>query len=263
MSHNFLKITLPVHTLFIVSLYLMPQYLQLQDIFIWCTLWVLICGFGIAIGYHRLLSHKSFECSKGVRRLLAGLGALAGQGSPVFWVATHRGRHHPYADRDGDPHSPSRGRFHAFMGWQMYFSEKDFSLRHATDILRDPWLKTMSLHYYKLYWVFLILTAAFDWRLFMMAIVPSLVLAYHQENTVNLVSHLPGFGYRNFQTEDASNNHKLLALLTWGQALHNNHHKYPNRYDFSVREGEVDLAAVLIRFYFTKKKLVHQESRVG
>lgn len=254
LSHNFMKVTLPVHCLFVLSLYFMPTHLSWFHVATWLPLWTLISGLGIAVGYHRLLSHRSFQCSLWTRRILALLGSLAGQGSPAFWVATHRGLHHPYSDTDRDPHTPKKGAFHAFFGWQLRFSEKDFSIRHCTDIVRDPFLKALSLHYYKIYWLLLALMFLVDSGFFLFGLVPVLVFSIHQENLVNWLSHTPGFGYRNFEIDDQSNNHRIFAMITWGQALHNNHHKYPNRYNFSVKKGEIDPSALLIDYILRGKQ---------
>lgn len=257
LSHNFLKVTLPVHGLFLISLFVIPRFGEFFHFFSFLLLWVLISGFGMAVGYHRLLSHRSFECHNAVKRLLAFFGALAGQGSPIFWVATHRGLHHAYSDSLKDPHTPCKGAWNSFIGWQMNFSDADFSVRHCVDILRDPFLKFLSIQYYRIYWVVLGVCLLVSWKFFFCALLPALVLGIHQENIVNLVSHTPGFGYRNFQTEDNSNNSQSLAFFTWGQALHNNHHKFPNRFDFACKESEFDPAATLIRLFIPvpKKKL--------
>ncbi len=247
-SENFRKITLPVHGLFVISIIFIRDHFHWSHPLIWFSMWFFISGLGVAIGYHRLLSHKAFTAPLFVKRLLAVLGCMAGQGSPIFWVATHRGRHHPHSDKKGDPHSPVHGRFHAFIGWQIHFSERDFSLRHATDLLRDPVVSFISRHYYLFYWFTFGAISWFFPESFLFGVIPGAIWNIHQENIVNLFCHLKGWGTRNFDLDDHSNNISWLALLTWGQALHNNHHKFPSHATFAHSKGEFDPCSLLIPF---------------
>jgi fatty-acid desaturase len=203
--------------------------------------WALFSGFGIAIGYHRLLSHRAFVTSRFWERTLASFGILAGEGSPVSWVATHRGLHHPFADQEKDPHSPRHGFFHAYMGWQISVTKEDVNPRHAIDVVRDPFLRFISMRYYLVYWTVLAVFFAVSWRLALFAVVPAMVISLHQENIINSICHMPRFGYRNFNLKDDSTNIWPLGILFWGQGFHNNHHRFPRSYNFGVHWWEIDV----------------------
>lgn len=240
LSENIRKVTLPLHVLGVASvgfLFWSGEWSRLWGSLIF---WFLFSGLGLAIGYHRLLSHSAFETSLWIKRSLAFLGLFAGQGAPVFWVATHRSLHHPFSDSTGDPHSPREGWFHSYIGWQFFFDRSRFNPRHAVDLLRDPFLKAISLYYHRIYWLFVALIFLFDWRLGFGSLIPGMILSYHQENIVNTFCHHPSFGYRRFETGDRSRNIWILGLLFWGQALHNNHHRYPKKWNFSACWWEID-----------------------
>ncbi len=265
-SENFKKLTIPMHLLFLLSLAGMPSGFRIYHPLIWVLVWFLVSGLGIAIGYHRLLSHKAFATDIWIKRLLAYFGCLAGQGSPIFWVATHRGLHHPYSDQEKDPHSPKKGWFHSFIGWQIYFSNRDFKIRYAADLLRDPYISFFSRYYYHIYWGTLGLLALASPSIFLFGFVPAAMWAIHQENIVNLLCHLGKVGYRNYDLPDDSSNIAWLGALTWGQSLHNNHHKFPRRYNFAIEPDEFDLCGlvvpVLMKKGFEGKQCLNQKDTV-
>lgn len=246
LSENIRKVTLPMHGLFILGLVWLSSSHEWSRLLWAIPIWAVISGLGIAIGYHRLLSHRAFETSTFIRRALGLIGVYAGQGSPVFWIATHRGLHHPFSDQAQDPHSPEHGLFHAFIGWQLDFDRTRFSPRMAVDILRDPFLKLISIHYHKVFWSLPLLVALFDWRFALGSLVPAMILSTHQENFVNMLCHIEGLGYRNFETPDKSNNIWILGILFWGQALHNNHHRHPKRWNFATERFEFDPCSLIV-----------------
>ena len=247
LSENFRKITIPIHLLFFCSLYLLfIKKVEGFNVIGFLIFWSIFSGLGIAIGYHRLLSHKSFKCKVFVKRALATFGLFAGQGSPIFWTATHRGLHHPYSDTKKDPHSPQNGFFHSFIGWQLSFGKKDFNIKHAIELVRDPYLKFISMQYHKIYWLFVVGSLLIDWKFALLTIIPAMILATHQENIVNTFCHLKKLGYRNFNTNDYSNNIWLFGIIFWGQGLHNNHHKYPRFWNFAVKWWEFDPCSLII-----------------
>lgn len=246
LSENIRKITIPLHLAGVASLVYLFRTNEWSRLWWSLLFWSIISGLGIAIGYHRLLSHRAFETSPLIRRLLAFFGVFAGQGSPVFWTATHRGLHHPFSDQDRDPHSPRRGFFHAFIGWQLFFDRTQFSPRHALHVIRDPALRWISLHYHEVYWGGVIFALLVNWRMALGSLVPAMILSCHQENFVNAVGHLRSMGYRNFELPDDSNNIWILGVLLWGQALHNNHHRYPKRWNFAVRPWEFDPCSLIV-----------------
>lgn len=199
-------------------------------------MWPLVCGLGIAVGYHRVFSHKTHKLPAWKENVLLFLGALAAQGGPVFWVAMHRGYHHPYADTERDLHSPvAHSKFYAFMGWIYKLNENNntVNIKYSVDLLRKPNFVWFHHHSLKVLWITPIVIALFDWRLALTACCLTALIASMQDNIVNVYGHIKGwFGYRNFETKDNSQNNPLLGYLLWGQGWHNNHHADPKSYDF-------------------------------
>tara|TARA_B100000749_G_scaffold280455_1_gene276688 strand:+ start:124831 stop:125604 length:774 start_codon:yes stop_codon:yes gene_type:complete len=211
--------------------------------------WVLISGCGVAVGYHRLLCHNSFKCSTFSRRLLAVLGCLGCEGSPLFWVALHNGYHHSHPDTERDYHSPRFGWASSYLLWQFKLSKTDVSFRAARHLTKDPFIKFLHVHYYKVVWGVVLVMALVSWKMALYGLLIPMFWSLHQEGLVNTFCHLKSWGYRNYETKDNSNNLKLLGLLTWGQALHNNHHAFPNKYNYAMKGLELDPAVPLVHLF--------------
>ena len=200
------------------------------------VMWALISGLGIAVGYHRVFSHRTHKLPAWKENILLFFATFAGQGSPIFWVALHRGYHHPYADTERDSHSPVvHGRYHAFIGWFIANTEakNTINLKYAVDLLRKSNVVWFHTQHYRLLWAVPLAVAAFDWQLaFALFWIPG-ALGTLQDNMVNVYGHYKGlFGYRNFETKDNSHNNIWLGFFGWGQGWHNNHHSNPASYDF-------------------------------
>lgn len=233
-SPHILKITLPFHLLACAGLValLVPvagfRFYPLLAV----IGYILFSGFGIAIGYHRLLSHRSFKTNRVTEIALSLLGCFAAQGSPLFWKAIHMGSHHPFSDREGDVHSPVNGYWHAFLGWQIFLSPKKVPFLAAKDLLVDRQQVFIHKNYHKIVWLPILvaglLSPSFAFSFF---IFPGLI-AMHVENIVNTICHSPYFGYRSFETRDRSRNNIILGWLCFGQGWHNNHHYRPREYDY-------------------------------
>jgi stearoyl-CoA desaturase (delta-9 desaturase) len=201
-------------------------------------------GLGICLGFHRLLTHGSFETYPFVRRGLALLGTLAGEGPPIMWVSAHR-KHHLYSDQDEDPHSPRHGGWWSHVLWMTpHHGAKHWSdlyRRFAPDLLKDPFLRLLNRTF--LSWhlaLALVLFAAgwlgWDWRMGLSFVVYGmsvrLVYVLHVTWFVNSASHM--WGYRNYDTPDDSRNLWWVGLLAYGEGWHNNHHAAQR----SARHGE-------------------------
>jgi stearoyl-CoA desaturase (Delta-9 desaturase) len=208
-----------------------------------------LTGFGITIGFHRLLTHRSFTTTRFVRLLLAVLGSCAAQGPVICWVATHR-RHHQRSDREGDPHSPHvhgagivaglRGFWHAHMGW-VFEADKPGLARSVSDLIADPILLKIDRLYF--FWIALglIVPAAalglwtHSWHGWLAGLIwgglVRICLTQHATWSVNSVCHL--WGGRPYSTSDQSKNNLPVALLSLGEGWHNNHHAFPT----SARHG--------------------------
>ncbi|MGW2056056.1 acyl-CoA desaturase [Streptomyces sp. NPDC001840] len=227
---------------------------------------------GLTVGYHRLFTHRSFKAKRGLRIALAVAGSLGVEGSPVQWVANHR-RHHAFADREGDPHSPWRfgtdtrallkGLLHAHVGW-MLKRELSNRARFAPDIAADPDLRLIGRLFGLLTAVSLLAPALVGGLVtgtwagalsgFFWAGVMRMALLHHVTWSVNSVCHVAG--RRPFASRDKATNFWPLALLSFGESWHNSHHADPTGARHGVLPGQIDPAARLI-WVFEKLGWVH------
>jgi fatty-acid desaturase len=196
--------------------------------------WVAV-GLGISMGYHRLHTHRGFKTTRLFEYFLAICGTLTLEGVPIFWVAIHR-QHHQHSDQPADPHTPRVSPFWSHLGW-VIFGEANHNntaimSRYAPDLGRDrfyQWLSTY--HWVPLTTLGLTLLAIGGWPLVNWAIFLRVVVGLHATWLVNSATHL--WGRRRFATKDDSKNSWWVALLTFGEGWHNNHHAHP----VSARHG--------------------------
>jgi stearoyl-CoA desaturase (delta-9 desaturase) len=206
---------------------------------------------GICLAYHRLLTHRSFATRpKWLEYALTALGCCASEGGPVGWVADHR-KHHAHADDEHDVHSPSRGFRWAHMLWWM---TPDVAIRHTTDYLRrwapDLYRDPVHRFFDRFHFAFALLMFA---GLYALGGLPWLiwggfvrsVAVLHSTWLVNSANHL--WGYRTYETPDTSTNLWWVALLTFGEGWHNNHHAFPTSARHGLRWWELDMTYVAIR----------------
>jgi fatty-acid desaturase len=210
--------------------------------------WMAI-GFGIGMGYHRLHTHRSYRVPKFLEYFFAVCGTLALEGGPIFWVATHR-VHHQYSDQEGDPHTPHEGGFWAHLGWIIYGDAKHndtkMMSRYAPDLARDPfyvWLNTY--HYVPLIILGLILLATGGIQMVLWGVCLRVVVGQHSTWLVNSATHM--WGGRRFATRDDSRNSWWVALLTFGEGWHNNHHAHPTSARHGLAWYELDITWLQIR----------------
>jgi stearoyl-CoA desaturase (delta-9 desaturase) len=231
------------------------------------VLFVMYCviGVGITVGFHRLLTHRSFKCNRWVRAFWAALGSAAAEGPVIDWVATHR-KHHQFSDVEGDPHSPHVGHehgwkgaisglIHAHLGWVFSDMEVADERHYAKDLLADPLIVFVDATFFL--WVLLGLAAAFGFGYLLSGSVyggltalvwggaARIFLVHHVTFSVNSLCHF--FGKQEYDTKDESRNLAWLAVPTWGEAWHNNHHAFPTSYRHGLKRGQIDLSASLIR----------------
>jgi fatty-acid desaturase len=211
--------------------------------------WMAIGG-GIGMGYHRLLTHRSYKVPRLFEYFLAVCGTLTLEGGPIFWVATHR-VHHQSSDQPGDPHSPKDGGFWAHMGWIMFGEAKHNDTaamaRYAPDLSKDPfyvWLN--KFHYVPLVILGLILLAFGGWTLVYWGIFLRVVVGLHATWLVNSATHM--WGDRRFTTKDDSRNNWWVAILTFGEGWHNNHHAHPTSARHGLAWYELDMTWIQINF---------------
>ncbi|MFB9660147.1 acyl-CoA desaturase [Glycomyces mayteni] len=236
--------------------------LSWTDIALAVGFYVLTCH-GITVGYHRLFTHGSYKPHRPVKIALAILGSMAVQGPVISWVADHR-RHHAFADREGDPHSPwlfgtsawalARGFWHAHMGWMFQPRNTTNAERFAPDLLKDPDLVRID----RLFWLWTVLTFALPALLgglitmswagaltaFFWAGLVRVSALHHATWSTNSVCHM--IGERPFKSRDRAANFWPLALLSGGESWHNSHHADPSCARHGVKRGQIDTSARLI-----------------
>jgi stearoyl-CoA desaturase (delta-9 desaturase) len=220
-------------------------------------------GLGIGVGYHRLLTHRAFETSRGLRYMWAILGSLALEGSVIPWVAHHR-KHHAFSDEAGDPHSPHghgdglkgalKGLAHAHLGWVLFGKRQEDRDRYVGDLGRDRGMNLVS----DLFPVFAVLTFIIPAALgllfsgswwgalsgFVWGGLVRVFFLHHVTFAINSICHFAG--RRSFATDDQSRNVFWLALPSLGEAWHNNHHAFPTSARHGLRGREIDIAGLVI-----------------
>jgi len=206
---------------------------------------------GICLGYHRLLTHRSFQVPKWLEYILATLGALAMQGGPSFWVSGHR-LHHLYTeDTEKDPYSAKRGFWWSHMLWIFYpkaeFFDRESYKKYAPDLDREPYYRWLDTNFLLLQIPLgILLYALGGWSWVIYGVFVRAVFLWHSTWLINSASHMSG--YRSFQVEDNSRNLWWAAILTYGEGWHNNHHAYPNVAKAGLTWWEIDMTWWAIKF---------------
>ena len=207
------------------------------------VLWWVTGSLGIGMGYHRLLTHRSYKTPKWVEYFLTVCATLALEGGPIFWVATHR-MHHQNTDKEGDPHSPHDGGFWSHMGWiltgrTMHNNSADL-LPYVPDLRKDKFHVWISRwHWLPITALGAILVVAGGWQSLLWGVFFRTVIGLHSTWLVNSATHM--WGTRRFPTGDTSRNSFWVALLTFGEGWHNNHHAYPQAARHGLAWYELDL----------------------
>ena len=238
-----LLVTVPlIGTLFAIWL-LWQRLVNWNDIAILVGMYF-FTALGITIGYHRMLTHRSFEAHPVVRFLFLMLGSMALEGPALDWASIHI-KHHANTDTDDDPHSPLDGFFHAHMGWFL-------SIYHSEPEIYGKWLlkDQMVLFVSKTFFVwgalgFVIPYLLGGWTGVLWGGLVRVFLTHHVTWSVNSVCHI--FGRRMFDTNDQSKNQWLVGLLAFGEGWHNNHHAFPRSAFHGLRWWQFDLSAYVIR----------------
>jgi stearoyl-CoA desaturase (delta-9 desaturase) len=226
----------------------------------------LFVAIGVTVGYHRMLTHRSFVPHPVVKFLLLVFGSMALEGDAIQWTATHL-KHHALSDREGDPHSPVDGFFHAHLGW--IFAETDADPhRYCRHLLKDRLVVFVSRTH--LLWVVLAMAIPFavggllgGWAGALTGLLwGGLVrqfLTHHVTWSVNSVCHT--FGKRAFATNDRSRNEWIVGLLGFGEGWHNNHHAFPRSAFHGLHWWQFDVAGYVIRG-LERLRLAHDVYRV-
>jgi stearoyl-CoA desaturase (Delta-9 desaturase) len=218
---------------------------------------------GVTIGFHRYLTHRAFQTSKPVEYALAILGSMAIEGPVVNWVADHR-KHHAHTDQEGDPHSPHgfgpgllgtlKGLFHAHVGWLWEDHGIAERTRYAPDLVEDRGMRIINLSFGPLALLSLAIPFFAGWAIggslhdgltaFLWGSLVRVFLLHHVTWSINSICHF--FGRRRFVTTDQSTNVFWLALPSFGEAWHHNHHAFPRSAFHGLRKYEIDVAGWVI-----------------
>ncbi len=207
------------------------------------ALWWIAGGLGIGMGYHRLLTHRGYKTPKWLEYTMTVCATLALEGGPIFWVATHR-THHKYTDKPGDPHSPRDGKWWSHMGWIMTGKAMHHSTEQLAplvpDLIKDKFHVWISrYHWVPLTTLGFTILAIFGWNVVLWTIFLRVVVGLHCTWLVNSATHL--WGSQRFVTGDDSRNNWWVALLTFGEGWHNNHHAHAQSARHGLRWYEFDL----------------------
>lgn len=214
-------------------------------------------GLGITLGYHRLLSHRSYRVPRWLEYLVVSGGYLSFEGSPIFWVTTHR-LHHKYSDKPGDPHSPIDGWWHSFLGWMLsplvVYDAKE-SMRLCPDLYKDPVYRFLHCNHTRWH-ALLCLVLCVLFRVVILLTLGPLALAANLLGAampflgalmVNSFGHMSSLGYQNFKTGENSRNIWWVAMLSLGEGWHNNHHAIPSSARHGMFVHEPDLSWWMLR----------------
>jgi|tagenome__1003787_1003787.scaffolds.fasta_scaffold20980708_5 stearoyl-CoA desaturase (delta-9 desaturase) len=255
---------LPVLALAFAAWQAWDGLLHASDVIVFVILYALT-GLGVTVGFHRLFTHRSFKTRPAVRGVLAVLGSAAIEGPVISWVADHR-KHHAFSDHEGDPHSPHvdhgiglsgalRGLLHAHVGWLFRHDQRGARSRYAPDLLRDPVIRFVDKTFFV--WAIGGLALAFGLGVAIGGTLAAgltallwgggvrMFVLHHVTYSINSVCHV--FGRRAYATKDQSRNVPWLALLSFGESWHNNHHAFPTSARHGLGRHQVDLSAVVIR----------------
>ncbi|MFH7243333.1 MAG: acyl-CoA desaturase [Spirulina sp.] len=241
-----------VTLLFMVAMHAMALLAFLPGNFSWAAVgvalllhWVTGC-LGITLGWHRLISHRSFQVPKWLEYFFVFCGTLACQHGPITWVGLHR-HHHAYSDQSNDHHDSNKGFWWSHMGWMLRDvpAKKEMG-RFTRDISEDPVYLFFEKYFLATQIVLgVVLYFLGGWPFVMWGIFVRLVAVYHCTWLVNSATHK--FGYRTYETEDKSTNCWWVAVVTYGEGWHNNHHAFQYSARHGLRWWEIDITWMTIR----------------
>jgi stearoyl-CoA desaturase (Delta-9 desaturase) len=204
---------------------------------------IVIAGFGVTIGYHRMLTHRSFQPNPVIKFIFLAFGSMAVEGPALDWAATHI-KHHAHSDREGDPHSPVEGFWHAHMGWMFKARDADPNV-YCRNLVSDPMVVFMSRTFFL--WLILSLAIPFaigGWTGLLWGGLVRIFFTHHVTWSVNSVCH--SFGKREFETKDQSRNEWVVGLLGFGEGWHNNHHAFPRSAFHGLHWWQFDMSGYVI-----------------
>lgn len=248
--------------LFIAFVHIGAMFALLPSNFSWSAVGLAVFlhwvtgGLGITLGFHRLVTHRSFQTPKWLEYFLVFCGVLACEGGVFYWVGMHR-LHHLHTDQESDPHDSNQGFWWSHMGWMLYQSPAASEFpRYIKDLADDPMYQFFNNYFILLQVVLgVLLYLLGGWSFVVWGIFVRLVVVWHCTWFVNSATHK--FGYRTYETVERSTNCWWVALLTYGEGWHNNHHAF----QYSARHGlkwwEIDITWMTIQLLH-RLGLAHQ-----
>ena len=254
---------LPIAGLLVAAVQTWNDWLHWHDLIVFGVVY-LLTAIGVTVGFHRLLTHRSFETSPLLRGAFAALGSAAIEGPVISWVADHR-KHHAFSDEEGDPHSPHvghghglkgtlRGLVHAHVGWLFIHTHRGSKERYAPDLLADPVVRWVDRTF--LLWVAAGLAVPFLLGLALGGTLAAgltgllwgglvrMFVVHHITYSINSLCHT--FGRQAFATRDESRNLAWLAIPSLGEAWHNNHHAFPTSAAHGLGRRQIDVSGWVI-----------------
>ena len=225
--------------------------------FSWQNLAIMLIGnwvvgsLGVGLGYHRLLTHRSFKAPKWLEYILTIFASMSLQNEAYKWVATHR-IHHAFTETEKDPHSTRPGFWWAQIGWIFKGTAQDHDeatlKKYVPDLLKDKGQQVIA----KFFYVPIILSAIIffaigGWGMVLWGVVVRTIFGWHTTWFVNSLAHL--YGNRRFETTDDSTNNWFVAILTFGEGWHNNHHAFPTSARHGLAWYEFDMNWIAIRIF--------------
>jgi stearoyl-CoA desaturase (Delta-9 desaturase) len=259
---NLLAVAIPFVATLAAIVLLWNSVVSATDLAILAVMYVLT-GLGVTVGFHRMLTHRSFQAPKPIEYAFAVLGSMAVQGPVIAWVADHR-KHHAHTDEEGDPHSPHgfgpglrgtlKGLFHAHVGWLWEDHGIAERRKYARDLVEDRGMRIINLSFGPLAALSLAIPFFAGWAIggslrdgltaFLWGGLVRVFFLHHVTWSINSICHF--FGRRRFATTDQSTNVFWLALPSFGEAWHHNHHAFPRSAFHGLRWYQVDVAGLVI-----------------
>jgi len=257
---NLLAVVIPLIGVLVAIVLLWNRAVDAIDLGILLVMY-LLTGVGVTVGFHRLLTHRSFQTYPVIERTFAVLGSLAVEGSVLDWVADHR-KHHAFSDVEGDPHSPHighgsglRGLWHAHAGWLMETQGLADWKRYAAELYEDSAMRQIGKRFPWLVLATLVIPTVAGFVLHGFTLAGALegylwgglvriFLVHHVTWSINSLCHF--YGRRRFAVEDHSTNLGWLSILSLGESWHHNHHAFPRSARHGLRWYEIDPSGLLI-----------------
>jgi len=229
-----------------------PKFFSWSAVCLMFFLYWVTASLGICLGFHRYLTHRSFELPKWLAYFFVFCGVLACENGPIKWVAQHR-MHHMGSDTSEDPHSArSKPFWWPHIGWMLFKNEKFDSKKvideRCGDLIEDG-VYVIINNFVVIIAIQVILSVILlylgGWSWVIWGIFVRLVVTWHATWFINSASHW--FGYKNFKMNDLSTNCWWAGILAFGEGWHNNHHAFPLSANHGMKPGEIDLTWFFIK----------------